>query len=154
MAKAHVDIQLRWGDQDAYGHVNNATVFRLLEEARVRLFWHGNAREETGLEGHFRFGDSSDVLTLVASHNIQYVRVLEYSQHPATVEIWLGRLGGSSLEVHYQIIDNAAETPQVTVKAITTLVLVDRNTMRPVRMSAEAREAAKPWTDEPLVLTR
>ena len=31
-------LELRWGDMDAYGHVNNVTQLRLLEEARVRAF--------------------------------------------------------------------------------------------------------------------
>src|SRR5690625_6644705 len=31
-------IELRWGDMDAYGHVNNVTQLRVLEEARVRAF--------------------------------------------------------------------------------------------------------------------
>src|SRR5699024_1386427 len=29
-------LELRWGDMDPYGHVNNVTQLRLLEEARVR----------------------------------------------------------------------------------------------------------------------
>src|SRR5699024_8345566 len=32
------EIVLRWGDMDAYGHVNNVQYHRLLEEARVRAF--------------------------------------------------------------------------------------------------------------------
>ncbi|HIZ99270.1 MAG TPA: thioesterase family protein, partial [Candidatus Janibacter merdipullorum] len=32
------DVVLRWGDMDAYGHVNNVQYHRLLEEARVRAF--------------------------------------------------------------------------------------------------------------------
>ena len=38
MTRITVPLPLRWGDQDAYGHVNNATMFRLLEEARIRAF--------------------------------------------------------------------------------------------------------------------
>lgn len=30
-------IPVRWGDMDAYGHVNNALYMRYLEEARVQL---------------------------------------------------------------------------------------------------------------------
>ena len=30
------EMQLRWSDQDALGHVNNARVITLMEEARIR----------------------------------------------------------------------------------------------------------------------
>ncbi len=43
--RLHVPISLRWSDLDAYGHVNNASMFRLLEEARIQAFWiadHGD----------------------------------------------------------------------------------------------------------------
>ena len=33
-----VEVPLRWGDMDAYGHVNNVTMMQVLEEARVALF--------------------------------------------------------------------------------------------------------------------
>ena len=32
-------VALRWADLDAYGHVNNVEVLRLLEEARIAAFW-------------------------------------------------------------------------------------------------------------------
>ena len=30
-------IPIRWGDMDAYGHVNNAVYFRYMEQARIDL---------------------------------------------------------------------------------------------------------------------
>ena len=52
--RLHIPIQLRWGDLDAFNHVNNTSMLKLLEEARVRAFWrpgttrtapaHGGAR--------------------------------------------------------------------------------------------------------------
>ncbi|WP_349361683.1 thioesterase family protein [Paenarthrobacter sp. PH39-S1] len=29
---------MRWGDMDAYGHINNVEVIRILEEARIHAF--------------------------------------------------------------------------------------------------------------------
>ncbi|AAT89120.1 conserved hypothetical protein [Leifsonia xyli subsp. xyli str. CTCB07] len=37
--RLHVPIKLRWSDLDAYGHVNNAEMLRLLEQARIEAFW-------------------------------------------------------------------------------------------------------------------
>ncbi|MEB4616605.1 acyl-CoA thioesterase [Leucobacter sp. M11] len=152
--RAHIDLELRWGDQDAYGHVNNVAFARYLEEARVRLFWLGTAREATGLEQHFRADDPAGPKMLVASQQIEFTAVLNYSEARIVVEAWIGRLGGSSLEVHYEIVsaDDAART--VFAKAISTMVLVDGETLRPVRLSAEGRDSIADWQDEPLSIGR
>ncbi|OUE16058.1 putative ABC transporter ATP-binding protein [Clavibacter michiganensis subsp. michiganensis] len=42
VTRVHVPVHLRWADLDAYDHVNNVEVLRLLEEARVRAFWRGD----------------------------------------------------------------------------------------------------------------
>src|SRR5690606_39838769 len=39
MARIHVPVHIRWNDLDAYGHVNNAAMLTLLEEARISVFW-------------------------------------------------------------------------------------------------------------------
>lgn len=154
MARAHIDLELRWADQDAYGHVNNVTFARYLEEARVRLFWLGSGRERTGMEKHFR-GDTPDgPKMLVAGQQIEFLRVLEYSEHPVTIEMWIGKLGGSSLEVHYEVLDGAQPERTVVARAITTVVIVDGLTLRPTRLSAEGRASVEPWTDTPLTLRR
>lgn len=155
MARVHVDLELRWGDQDAYGHVNNVAFLRYLEEARVRVFWRGSAREKTGMERHFRGDDPvSGLKTLVVNHQIEYLRVLEYSEEPITVELWIGKLGGSSLEVHYEIIDGSAPERTVVARAITTIVVVDGETLRPTRLTPEGRASIEPWMDEQLTLRR
>ncbi|WP_304010025.1 acyl-CoA thioesterase [Rothia mucilaginosa] len=33
-----VNVPARWGDMDAYGHVNNVAMLSIMEEARVALF--------------------------------------------------------------------------------------------------------------------
>ena len=39
MARLTIPISLRWSDFDAYAHVNNAEMLRILEEARIQAFW-------------------------------------------------------------------------------------------------------------------
>ena len=39
MTHFDITVPVRWSDVDGYGHVNNATMLRLLEEARIRAFW-------------------------------------------------------------------------------------------------------------------
>lgn len=154
MARALVDIELRWGDQDAYGHVNNVAFARFLEEARVRVFELGSARERTGMEEHFRINEGVGTKTLVANQRIEFLRVLEYTRFPVTVELWIGRLGGSSLEIHYEIIDGSLPERTVVAQAITTSVVVDGGSMRPMRLSGAGRASVERWMDEPLSLRR
>lgn len=152
MARVHVDLQLRWGEQDSYGHINNVSYARYLEEARVRVFWRGSAREQTGMEHHFR-GDTPDGLKmLVASQHIEFLRVLEYSDQPITVELWIGKLGGSTLEIHYEIIDGSIPERTVVARAVTVAAVVDGTTLRPMRLTSEGRAAVEPWRDEPVKL--
>lgn len=158
MSRTHIDIELRWGDQDAYGHVNNVAFARFLEEARVRTFWLGSGREQTGMEHHFRGNDPAGPKMLVASQTIEYTRVLEYSERPITVELWIGKLGGSSLEVHYEIVDGGASDATgdrvVVAKAVSHIVIVHGETMRPMRLSDEGRASVEPWMDAPVQLRR
>ena len=154
MARTHIDIELRWGDQDSYGHVNNVAFARFLEEARVRTFWLGSGRERTGMERHFRGDDPAGPKMLVASQQIEFVRVLEYSERPVTVELWIGKLGGSSLEVHYEIVDGSAAERTVVARAVSHIVIVDGVTMRPVRLSDEGRASVEEWMDEPVAFRR
>lgn len=154
MARVHVDMELRWGDQDAYGHINNVTYARYLEEARVRTFELGSARERTGMEHQFRGEGPQPLKTLVANQQIEFLRVLEYAAQPITVELWVGKLGGSSLEIHYEVIDGSHAERTVAARAITTLVVVDGSTLKPVRLSDEGRASVEPWTDEPLRMRR
>src|SRR5690606_37772479 len=48
IVRLHVAIPLRWSDFDAYAHVNNAEMFRLLEEARIQAFWPPDAGSDFG----------------------------------------------------------------------------------------------------------
>lgn len=146
-------MELRWGDQDAYGHVNNVAYARYLEEARVRTFWPGTGGERNGMEGHFRGDTPGGPKMLVASQQIEFVSVLEYRDVPITVELWIGKLGGSSLELHYELLDGDAER-RVVARAITTIVIVDGETLRPQRLSDEARASIEPWRDEPVSMRR
>lgn len=152
--RARVDIQLRWGDEDSYGHINNVAYARYLEEARGRILGLGVGHEPTGLEKHFGGGKVGKYKTLVANQVIEFLRVLEYSEHPITVEMWIGKLGGASLELHYEILEGGERERTVVARAITTLVIVDGHTLKPARLEGDARASVEAWMDEPLSLRR
>lgn len=149
MTRLHVAIPVRWSDLDAHNHVNNARMFTLLEEARIAAFWScGTASPPTAV---LDTGAGADVLTLIASQQIEYRAPIPYHREPLDVELWMGRLGGASLQVCYEVFSPVGQEPRILyVRAATTIVLVDRDTGAPCRLPDAARAAWEPYLGEPL----
>ncbi len=148
-----VPIQLRWGDQDAYGHVNNVSMLQLLEEARVRAFWvrEGDAPDTAVIDAN----PGNDSLTLIAHQEIEYLLPLPYLNDPVRVELWLTKLGGSSIEVGYEIRSPASAPEDVRyARAATVIVFIDAATQRPRRLTDEERAAWEPYLGEPVAFRR
>ncbi len=151
--KLHVPIGLRWSDLDAYGHVNNAAMLRLLEEARIQAFWVNDDAEEAvgGTTAVLDGRPGADTLTLIARQEIEYLAQIPYLRQPLDVQLWLGRLGGASLEVCYEVWSPLGMEPRTLYsRAATTIVLVDAATQRPRRINDHERAAWTPYLDEPV----
>lgn len=152
---AHIDIPvpLRWSDLDAYGHVNNAALLTLLEEARIHAFWEvpqeqlGGGTEQSPIVLPVS-ADGRDLLTFVASNRIEYLKPVEYRRDGAVVRLWISRLGGASLTVDYTL-HTPGRMDEALIRARTVVVLVD-STGRPVRIGDDMRERLAPWMGEPL----
>lgn len=149
-------VPVRWSDLDAYGHVNNAAVVRLLEEARIMAFW-GPTDEEVArgaqrLDSQLGlFGADAPQLTLIASQRLEYHRPLPFLREGAAVRLWISRLGGASFDVDYLVLrsdDHDAAQPYVSAR--TTVVVVDRGSGRAQRLDPEARTALESFTAAPL----
>jgi acyl-CoA thioester hydrolase len=117
---------LRWSDMDAFGHVNNVVFLRYLEEARID-FTFTNAGEA----GEKAFSEGS----VVARHEVDYLRPLVYRPEPIIIETWLTKLGNASFTVAYEIKDE--ET--VYVRASTIVVPYDLAAARPRRLTPGER---------------
>ncbi|MFV0285672.1 MAG: acyl-CoA thioesterase [Demequina sp.] len=165
MSRLHVPISLRWSDIDAYGHVNNAEMLRLLEEARIRVFWADDAGVEESTEPEAKTDSPAAVLaggpgaethTLIASQQIEYLAPAPVQRRPLDVQLWIGRLGGASLEICYEVRSPRTEQGEQTVyaRAATTLVLVDAASGRPQRLTDEQKAAWLPYVDEPVQFRR
>ena len=122
-------IDVRWGDMDAYGHVNNATYATYVEEARIRWF--------ASLPGPWRAPSGEPV---IAAQTINYRRQLEW---PAALRVALvaERVGNSSLTIGFAI---TAEADPATVYAdgSSVLVWVDPASGRSTPLPAMVRAAA------------
>ncbi|NAZ86783.1 acyl-CoA thioesterase [Kineococcus sp. T90] len=127
---------------DAYRHVNNVEVLRLLEEARVRAFGVPAAD-----------GSAPMLATgmVVARHEVDYLLPLDYRPEPVAVELWTGRVGGASFEVRYEVLapgpEGGGERPHV--RASTTCVSYDFAAGRPRRLSDAERARLAALADGP-----
>ncbi|MFF4159508.1 acyl-CoA thioesterase [Streptomyces sp. NPDC001678] len=136
MARHIYSCPLRWSDMDAYGHVNNAVFLRYLEEARIDLIHQlkAGAGKESFVDG-----------SVVARHEIDYLRPLVHRPEPVTVETWVTKVGAASMTVSYEVKD----AEQVYVRASTVIVPFDFASGRPRRITAEEKELLKSFADEP-----
>ncbi|MEV7691986.1 thioesterase family protein [Microbacterium sp. NPDC089189] len=153
--RVHIPIHLRWGDLDAFNHVNNTSMLKLLEEARVRAFWEPGDDEPTYPTAVVAAGVGSEVLTLIARQEIEYLRPVPYQRAPLDVQLWFGSLGGSSMEVCYEVFSPAGANPQTLyARSSAVVVTVDAATGRPVRLTERMRAAWAPYVGEPIAYAR
>ncbi|MDO4822309.1 MAG: thioesterase family protein [Rothia sp. (in: high G+C Gram-positive bacteria)] len=159
MARTYtVEVPLRWGDMDAYGHVNNVTMMQVLEEARVALFGpppsSGEpapvAGEGAGSQpAESQPGRASAQLplfeslpagtqALVAENHVKYRSPLAYRGVPVRVQMQVSKVTAASLVVGYELYDPV--TGVHCVSASTTLAFFNVETGSLVRLSAEQRE--------------
>jgi acyl-CoA thioester hydrolase len=156
-ARLHVPIHLRWGDLDAYNHVNNTSMLKLLEEARIRAFWSPGAGESAPPTAILDAGIHSGILILVARQEIEYLAPVPYQRHPLDVQLWFGPLGGSSVEVCYEVrspVETGSDGQTVYARASAIVVKTDATTGRPLRLSPEERAAWAPYVGTPVSFTR
>lgn len=137
-----VDIPVRWGDMDAYGHINNVQIVRLMEDARVKVFGvpagTGQLDATTPTPSiNLLAGVEEGVMTLIAEHTVKYRRQLPYRGTPVRVTVAVEQVKGASVEISYRFYDG--ET--VAVQATSTMVFVQETTGMPVRLTAQQRAA-------------
>lgn len=141
MSPVHtIPLQLRFGDEDSYGHVNNVRFLQFLEDARVLLM------SEPLPGGSFMEIIDPDHYTLVGRQEIEYRAPLNFSTSPAAVDLWVTAIGGSSFDLGYAVRDQVeVEGSTTSALAATTMVLVSRSTGRPVRLPDDQRSILSSW---------
>ena len=119
-------IEIRWRDQDAYGHVNNAVYLTYLEE--VRDEWLERA-----------LGDSGDAWGYVTARvAIDFRRELTQDDDAIVARLWLTRIGTSSVTTREEIVTIGGE---LAAEAEAVLVARDTETSRSRPLSDAERAA-------------
>ena len=120
---------------DAFGHVNNAVFVRYLEEARIDFM-----RRLAPGNGSPSFTGGS----VVARHEIDYVRPLVHRHSPVSIELWVTKVSAASMTIAYEVKDEAT----LYLRASTIVVPYDFTEERPRRITAEEKSFLKEYMDD------
>lgn len=123
-------VEVRWGDMDAYKHVNNARYLTYLEQAR--LAW---------LDTLDKSWLGPNCAPVLAAAQINFRKSITW---PASVDVILDcrKVGTSSITVGHQIVDRDT-SDTLYCDGHTVLVWMDPATGKPVPLPAVIRKAVE-----------
>ncbi len=124
MSAFRTEVPLRWVDQDAQGHVNNALVADYMQEARTEFLLSGPAAHLMQ-RGCF-----------VASHQVEFTRPITFETTPITVDVVVGHVGAAQVTIGYEL----RQRDELVARARSVLAIVDPATGKPRRMAAGDRD--------------
>lgn len=136
--KVVIEIPVLWGDMDPLGHVNNTRFFRWFESARV-AYLEQVVGEWDGLP--------QGVGPILAAIHCNYRRQVVY---PDTIEVGarITRLGNSSMTMQHHLVSH--KHGKLAAEGESVVVMFDYNAQRPVRISAQLREAIETFEERTL----
>ncbi|ADJ63296.1 MULTISPECIES: acyl-CoA thioesterase [Herbaspirillum] len=103
---------IRWGDMDAFGHVNNTVYFRFMEQCRIEWLEEVFGPTIAGEEG-----------PVIVNAHCNFRRQMKYPAR-ICVEMSAGHLGRTSVETTY-IIRDAADEQIIYADGAAKIVWVD-----------------------------
>ena len=107
----HTPLFVRWGDLDAYGHVNNVRFFDYVQESRIQVI-------------HQMLGEVDSELTwVVVRQDMRYLNQLGHRLAPYDAHTSILAMGRSSTTLSCRIHD--ADFGKVYAEAATVLVCAD-----------------------------
>lgn len=132
-------LQIRWGDMDALGHVNNAVYLTYFEQARVNYFavlklWDG---------GMQRFG------AIVARAAIDYKLPL-FVEPNIYVATRCARLGNRSFDIEQHLFRHKDEGDTLVAQAMITVVSFDYEANTSISIPQHWRDTVKAYETTPI----
>lgn len=124
-----ISLPIQWGEQDAFGHVNNTVYFRWFESARIAY------GAEVGLSELF---DKRRIGPILAAVNCNYRKQLTF---PDTVQIGarITKLGRTSLVMSHAVVSEKLQT--VAAEGDSTIVVFDYAQQKPIPIPQDLRAA-------------
>ncbi|MFD2991903.1 acyl-CoA thioesterase [Fictibacillus nanhaiensis] len=131
------ELQVRFGEIDGFGHVNNTNIFTYMEESRIAMF------KELGLMNDWGAPDSVEI-PVVADLQCDYLAQIMYDER-LRVYVKINEVGSSSIDIHYLGI-NEKHNPVFTGRG--AIVQISRKNGRPVKWSDELKKQLKRFSKE------
>jgi len=123
-------IEVRYGDLDPQGHLNNAKYLTYFETARINYFVH---------LGLFKPGQSfMDIGVILADARVTFRAPVQYGT-PVMVGVRTSKLGNKSMTVEQNILN--AEKDDVLATGQVILVAFDYHTNKTLPIPKQMREA-------------
>jgi len=123
-----VPLSVRWRDLDAFNHVNNSKFLSYLEEARLRWM--------VTLPGEWI---DDNVAPVVAASHVNYRRPIAWPAE-LVVELFVERLGNTSLTIGHRILDREDDTILYADGNI-VMVWIDKQRGQPASLPGAVRNA-------------
>ncbi len=133
-----LELPVFWGDQDAFGHVNNNAYFRWFESARIAL------SQRIGLLDLYRAEKIGPILASVAC---DYRRQITF---PDTIHatVRVTRIGRTSLGLEHLIVSQSRRA--VAAEGRSTIVIFDFRSNQPHPIPQSIREAIEKLAASPI----
>lgn len=132
-----IDVPIWWGDQDAFGHVNNTIPLRWFESARIAFMG------QVGLSALFA---SHRVGPILASMTVDYRRQLHFPD-AVVVGARVAKIGRTSLTMEHVAVSRAHRV--VAVEGKSTIIVFDYAANRPEPVPQAIRDAIANLQDLP-----
>ena len=104
----HQPIEVRYGDLDPQGHVNNARYLTYMEQARVAYVRH---------LGLWQGGSFLTFGVILADTQISFLKPILFGD-PVRVALAVTRLGNKSFDMAYQVEDHQGAVTYATGKSV------------------------------------
>lgn len=121
-----IPIELRWSDQDLLGHVNNAKLMTLAEEARIRTL--GRLQQQVDYSGPLDM--------VLRTTDTEFLRPVVY-ESAVIVYVWITRIGNTSYVMQHELVQDG----QVCVTIEAVVVMFDSEQQAPMPLPDEVRSA-------------
>src|SRR6184192_1459964 len=118
---------VQWGDQDAFGHVNNVVYFRWMESARIAYFRQAGVESAAAQQG---------MGPILASVKCDFRRQLTYPD-TLLISASITSFGRTSMKMVHRIYSTIQQA--VAAEGDSTIVMFDYTGQRPVAVSDEIR---------------
>ena len=129
--KITVEIEVRFRDLDAMGHVNNAVYFTYMEIARTRFFL-----------GLTNLADPLQLPVIIAEASCTYMSPARYNDF-LQVAVNVTRIDGKSFELRYEMSNQENRS---IANGRTVMVAYDYKVRRPIRIPENLRKSLESYS--------